>query len=698
MPELGISWPTYNLVTAYVTVNGIFNCRNSSNGLSLFFTLQSMPLNDLSKPLPLFPQSCNCPNCVTQAQLSPWPYTTSLTWAGYNYSGLNTLQVINTTSTNFCLSSVELTLEFDLGAPQVQKTIPTGGPKSGGTHVTLYGTNFYESQTIVCRFGTIVNRTIAQLDRGLDGSIHVICPSPAFKPLSTSTSPVVGIFLYVANTDGQSFEIYDPTPFSYYDDPSVTSINPTSGSENGGTWVSISGENFVPILPTCLFGDNATTAEVVKPSVVKCISPAGSGSVTLRFSPNGQQFIDAGTFTYTSDGSDNSDQELIWIFFGAGFGVAVLVAVTFILLRYRNRYSQAYLAAQEEGAHSPFLGGRKGVQIGINNKDRVVLAGNIEIGDLEIQERIGRGTHGEVFKAIWSGTEVAVKNLPQTHVTQEFLDDIKREAQIMRTLRHPNVLQFLGAAMSTPNFFIVMEYMSRGSLFNIIHDPHVQLSWPLIQGMMLDAARGMNYLHHLNPPIVHRDLKSHNLLVDENWKVKVCDFGLCRILTETPENTTLTACGTPCWAAPEILRNQKYDSKADVYSFGIVLWECSSRKVPFEGMPPFQVVYAVATEKRRPTIPPGVSLELVHLMTDCWGEHARNRPSFDIIITRLSSITEGFRRLQTSSSPPAKLTLNLPNLPNNQLRQNVNTSIQETPTPVRFHSDDDSSILRSDIL
>jgi serine/threonine protein kinase len=100
-----------------------------------------------------------------------------------------------------------------------------------------------------------------------------------------------------------------------------------------------------------------------------------------------------------------------------------------------------------------------------------------------------------------------------------------------------------------------------------------QLSWSRVRRIAVDAAKGMAYLHYRNPAIIHRDLKSHNLLVDENWKVKVCDFGLSRIYGDTQGNA-MTACGTPCWTAPEILRNSHYTTKADVYSFGIVLWVC----------------------------------------------------------------------------------------------------------------------------
>lgn len=102
----------------------------------------------------------------------------------------------------------------------------------------------------------------------------------------------------------------------------------------------------------------------------------------------------------------------------------------------------------------------------------------------------------------------------------------------------------------------------------------------------------MAYLH--GAQIIHRDLKSHNLLVDRHWTIKVGDFGLSRAMDQTA--STMTACGTPCWTAPEVLNNERYTIKADVYSFGICLWEMCTREDPYEGMPPYNVIIAVATK------------------------------------------------------------------------------------------------------
>jgi len=169
----------------------------------------------------------------------------------------------------------------------------------------------------------------------------------------------------------------------------------------------------------------------------------------------------------------------------------------------------------------------------------------VDVSEIRLGGLIGQGTFGEVYKGTWRGAVVAVKKLTPQVITDEFLHEFEKEVRLMQALRAPNVLQFLGSSFVPPNICIVMEYMSRGSLYGILHNPAIVLEWPLILRMMADTARGMTYLHTCKPPIIHRDLKSHNLLVDEFWKVKVCDFGLSTIMEQASQ--TMTACGTPCW-------------------------------------------------------------------------------------------------------------------------------------------------------
>jgi len=272
--------------------------------------------------------------------------------------------------------------------------------------------------------------------------------------------------------------------------------------------------------------------------------------------------------------------------------------------------------------------------------------GSIGPGDVVLGERIGRGNFGEVFKGYWHGTVVAIKKtkIPSVATKEElaeFLEDFEREARIMRTIRHPNVLQFLGICKigGEEEICIITEYMPRGSLHKILHDSSVTLDWQLRLRMAVDVGRGMNYLHKSNPVIIHRDLKSHNLLLDEYFKVKICDFGLAKLLTNAQPDSSMTSCGTPAWTAPEVLRNERYTESADVFSFGIVLWELVTREEPHHGVPPFQVVFAVGTQGIRPAIPSSCPPDVTTLIEECWAESPDYRPNFAEIMKRLESIS-----------------------------------------------------------
>uniref|UniRef100_K3YQ46 non-specific serine/threonine protein kinase n=1 Tax=Setaria italica TaxID=4555 RepID=K3YQ46_SETIT len=141
--------------------------------------------------------------------------------------------------------------------------------------------------------------------------------------------------------------------------------------------------------------------------------------------------------------------------------------------------------------------------------------------DLDIGERIGLGSYGEVYHADWNGTEVAVKKFLDQDLSGVSLEQFKCEVRIMSRLRHPNVVLFLGYVTQSPNLSILTEYLPRGSLYRLLHRPNSQVDEVRRLKMALDVAKGMNYLHSSHPTIVHRDLKSPNLLVDKNWVVKV---------------------------------------------------------------------------------------------------------------------------------------------------------------------------------
>ncbi|URD96492.1 STYKc [Musa troglodytarum] len=255
---------------------------------------------------------------------------------------------------------------------------------------------------------------------------------------------------------------------------------------------------------------------------------------------------------------------------------------------------------------------------------------NIEFSELTVGTRVGIGFFGEVFRGIWNGTDVAIKVFLEQDLTTENVEDFCNEISILSRLRHPNVILFLGACVKPPHLSLVTEYMEMGSLYYLIHTSGQKrrLSWRKRLKMLRDICRGLMCIHRMK--IVHRDLKSANCLVDKHWTVKICDFGLSRVMKDGPMRDNSSA-GTPEWMAPELIRNESFTEKCDIFSLGVIMWELCTLNRPWEGIPPVQVVYAVANEGKRLEIPEG---PLGSLISDCWAE-PDERPSCQEILTRL---------------------------------------------------------------
>ncbi|KAL5725612.1 mitogen-activated protein kinase kinase kinase [Ranunculus cassubicifolius] len=255
---------------------------------------------------------------------------------------------------------------------------------------------------------------------------------------------------------------------------------------------------------------------------------------------------------------------------------------------------------------------------------------NIDFSELTVGTRVGIGFFGEVFRGIWNGTDVAIKIFLEQDLTTENMEDFCNEISILSRLRHPNVILFLGACTKPPHLSMVTEYMEMGSLYYLIHmsGQKKKLSWRRRLKMLRDICRGLMCIHRMK--IAHRDLKSANCLVNKHWTVKICDFGLSRILTDEPTRDSSSA-GTPEWMAPELIRNEPFTEKCDVFSLGVIMWELCTLSRPWEGVPAMQVVYAVANEGSRLEIPEG---PLGKLISDCWAE-PDERPNCEEILTRL---------------------------------------------------------------
>mmetsp|Transcript_13421 Transcript_13421/g.26753 ORF Transcript_13421/g.26753 Transcript_13421/m.26753 type:complete len:588 (+) Transcript_13421:217-1980(+) len=272
-----------------------------------------------------------------------------------------------------------------------------------------------------------------------------------------------------------------------------------------------------------------------------------------------------------------------------------------------------------------------------DNESSEVDSWEICMGELDFGKRVGIGAYGEVFQGLYKHTDVAIKVLLEQDLPDKIIQNFKKEVFILKKLRHPNIVQFMGACTQPSSLCIVSEYMTKGSLFKILHSNNEKERVNLTLGQKLkmacDVAVGMHYLHTSSPPIIHGDLKSPNLLLDANYTVKVCDFGLSRIKTATKLSVG-SKMGTPEWTAPEVLQSSTSSEASDVYSFGVVLWEIFTGQVPWEDVNAMQVVLLVGFHNKQLEIPTNIPQAIQDLIHECFGP-ADERPSFADIIPRL---------------------------------------------------------------
>lgn len=253
------------------------------------------------------------------------------------------------------------------------------------------------------------------------------------------------------------------------------------------------------------------------------------------------------------------------------------------------------------------------------------------------QELLGRGSFGSVYKAAWRGITVAVKFLP-VDATQS---GTRGELEFLSHLDHECIVRFIGVSVLPEHLVLVEEYVSGGTLYSLLHGPNsMRLSMNQVLRISMDVATALEYLH---PTVVHRDLKSSNVLIDDGMRAKVCDFSIAKFKMSTYISTLHLQAGTPVYMAPEIFEGERVNEKCDQYAFAILVAEMLTGEEPFghlEG--PLQVIYAVSVEHERPNIPSDCPEKLRQLLHDCWAKRPELRPPFSHIRQELGLLLSGF--------------------------------------------------------
>jgi len=272
----------------------------------------------------------------------------------------------------------------------------------------------------------------------------------------------------------------------------------------------------------------------------------------------------------------------------------------------------------------------------------------IDRTSLKFIRKLGQGQFGEVWEGQWNNTTpVAIKTLkPGTMDPKDFLE----EAQTMKKLRHPKLVQLYAVCTLEEPIYIITELMKNGSLLEYLQGKGRSLKLPQLIDMAAQIAGGMAYLEQQN--YIHRDLAARNILVGDNNQVKIADFGLARLIKNEDEYEARVGARFPIkWTAPEAANYSRFSIKSDVWSFGILLTELVTYgRIPYPGMTNAEVLRQVEHGYRMPC-PPCCPQALYEIMLECWLKDPIKRPTFETLQWKL----EDFFTLEGSEYKEASI-------------------------------------------
>jgi len=250
----------------------------------------------------------------------------------------------------------------------------------------------------------------------------------------------------------------------------------------------------------------------------------------------------------------------------------------------------------------------------------------IDYQEIQKVKIVGQGSFGVVHRGLWRGIDVALKE----YVSESAKATFDYEKRLIARVRHENIIKVYGVCFTNP-LALVMEFAELGSLYDVLHcKPNIKYTAGHAISWALQCARGVAYLHSQRPPLIHRDLKSPNLLlVNEGRTLKICDFGTaCDKRVNMTNNK-----GSAPWMAPEVFKGTNYNEKCDVYSWGVILWEVLCRRKPFDEFKKSSAVailWATFNGARPPQIE-NCPTPLSSLYNKCWSMTPEQRPCMNEI-------------------------------------------------------------------
>uniref|UniRef100_A0A1A9VYN9 Protein kinase domain-containing protein n=3 Tax=Glossina TaxID=44049 RepID=A0A1A9VYN9_GLOAU len=258
----------------------------------------------------------------------------------------------------------------------------------------------------------------------------------------------------------------------------------------------------------------------------------------------------------------------------------------------------------------------------------------ISMGDLDLHTKIAVTPSGETWRGRWQKNDVIAKILTVRQCSSRVSRDFNEEFPKLRIFSHPNILPIIGACNSPPNLITISQYMPRGSLFNLLHAATgVVVDTSQAVRFALDIARGMAYLHSLERIIPSYHLNSHH--IDEDLTARI-NMGDAKFSFQEKGRIY-----QPAWMSPEALQRKPSERNweaCDMWSFAILLWELTTREIPFAEWSPMECGMKIALEGLRVKIPPGTSPHMVKLINICMNEDPGKRPKFDMVVPILEKM------------------------------------------------------------
>ncbi|KAM9987110.1 hypothetical protein ACTFIY_011535 [Dictyostelium cf. discoideum] len=282
---------------------------------------------------------------------------------------------------------------------------------------------------------------------------------------------------------------------------------------------------------------------------------------------------------------------------------------------------------------------------------------DIPFESLEFNEKIGKGSFGSVFRGCYLGLDVAIKKIEKAD-DPEYLKYIDREVSMLQSLRHPFIVNFSGICVHSSGLYIVTEFVSGGDVRQLLKKTP-PIGWDKRVSIAVDLAKAMVFLHAKK--IIHRDLKSKNILLDEFQRIRLCDFGFARMSEQTKKSRHMTMCGTEGWVAPEILLGMSYDTSCDVFSYGVVLAELITGRKPGVDLwvrSP-ETCFDINPEELKQKSIPGCPSELISVCVECCLYEPLTRPKFDEILSQLK-VCQNNLKVATAAAAAAAAVVSTP--------------------------------------